>query len=85
MVLSERSRATKNAYCSISFLEHSRKYKITYSGKAAQSFPGDVGGQKVPQGGPRELIKDGGCVLCLDGTDGFMGVHLGQNSSNSVI
>lgn len=82
MVLSERSQATKNAHCSIPFIEHSRKCKKIYSGKAAQWFPGDFGGQKVPQGGPRELLRVGGCVLCLDG---FMGEYLSQNSSNSVI
>lgn len=85
MALSERSQATKNAYRSIPFIEHSRKCEIMYAGKVAQWFPGDVGGQKVPHGSPRELLKDGGCVLCLDGSDGFMGVYLGQNSSNSVM
>lgn len=57
MALSERSQATKNAYRSIPFIEHSRKCEITYAGKVAQWFPGDVGGQKVPHGSPRDFSR----------------------------
>lgn len=84
-MLSESSQATKNAYCVIPFIEHSRKCKLTCSDRKQLSGCLGILGARRAHKRAQENLEDGGYVHCLDGNDGFMGAYLRPNSSNRAV